>query len=291
MSKQVRYGDQVYIEISNLLPPPSTDIRLLSSNSFLEENVFGVKATNYYKANFRNCIFTVLPSLVDSQEDIDILRSLETELDLLSLSKPNTLGQKYLKNEMTYKEEQIEVSKETLKALNEKIMSEMDNQTVRYGDIVILQHLESGYYLCADSTYLPHNPIFYNLRLKKDRTSNCYFKFFSYSVDTDRSPIDYESEMKLKTVQINELNSTVVTMAEIRNSVDALNINHEDDESEDPEKPTFPADAARRDDSLKSFNMDILIVGTTLESSDNNKIKLVEYCSREDILAFNPLKS
>jgi len=189
--------------------------------------VFGVKATNYYKANFRNCIFTVLPSLVDSQEDIDILRSLETELDLLALSKPNTLGQKYLKNEITYKDQQIDLSKETLKALNSKIMSEMDNQTVRYGDIVILQHLESGYYLCADSTYLPHNPIFYNLRLKKDRTSNCYFKFFSYSIDTDRSPIDYESEMKLKTVQINELNSTVVTMAEIRNSVDALNINHE----------------------------------------------------------------
>ena len=220
MSKQVRYGDQIYIEISDLRPPPVTDFRLLSSNSFLEENVFAVKAHDFHQTNFRNCIFVVLPSLVDSQEDLDILNLLGTELSFLSLSRPNTVGAKYLNREIEHKRNQIEMSKEVLKALNTKIMNEMENQIVRYGDVVLLQHLESGFYLCADSSYLPHNPTFYNLRLQKERTSSCYFKFFSYSIATDRSPIEFDDEMRLVSARLN----TIVTMGEIANSADSSHL-------------------------------------------------------------------
>ena len=65
MNKAVRYGDQVYIEISNLLPFPNTDTRLLCSNGFARDAVYGVKTDNYRQANFRNCIFIITPNLVD----------------------------------------------------------------------------------------------------------------------------------------------------------------------------------------------------------------------------------
>lgn len=287
MNKQVCYGDQVYIEISNLLPPPNTDTRILFSNSFLEDSVFGVKAHNYAKTNFRSCIFTVLPSLVDSKEDINTLNSLGAELSFLAASKPNTVGQKYLQNEIKHKEEQVSLTKEALEALNKKILKEMDNNNVCFGDVILLQHSESGYYLSADSSNHPQNPKFYNLRLKKERSAGCYFRFFSYTVPSDRGPLDYDCETKLVSVHLN----TVLTMSENK-LFETLDLGNEDDaERQNLSNPVFPADLSRRENPIKTFNAEPFVIGTTLDSNDNNKIRLGEYCTRTDLLAFNKRKA
>ena len=87
----------------------------------------------------------------------------------------------------------------------------MNNEPTQYGNAVLLQHLESGYYLSADNSFLPHNPSFYNLHLHKKVTPSCYFKFLSYYDHADRSSVDFGSEIKLVSAKLH----TVVTMGEI----------------------------------------------------------------------------
>ena len=281
MNKEIHYGDQVYIEISNILPPPVTDTRLLCSAGFLQENVYAIKADNYSQSNFRSCVFTVIPSLIDSKEDVDLLHSLGIELSFLSQSKPDTLGELYLNEQLSYKESQLELSKDSIEDLNRKILSEMDNQVIKYSNVLLFQHLESGYFLCADASYHPKNQNLHGLRLQKERTSACYFKFVSYSSALERGTIDYESEMKLISVQFD----TTVTMAEISNETQNAIFTREDDEKEDEDFPVFPVDLFRRENVIQSFQTQPLIVGTVLESTDCNRIKLVEYCSRDELEA------
>ena len=287
MNKAVHYGDQVYIEISNLQPFPNTDTRLLCSSSFVDDAVFGVKSNDYRRTNFRNCIFIITPNLVDSKQDINMLNSLKVELSFLSRSKPHSLGERCLMQEIHNKEKHLEMNKGSILALNKKILDEMDCQNVCYGDALLLQHLESGYYLCADVSYHPNNPSLHNLRLSKERTQACYFKFFSYLASGDRAIIDYGSEMKLASIALN----TVVTMASVKQTVDSIAFGPEDDEQEDKEQPRFASDSIRRDNILTSFgSSEPLAIGTALDSNDNNRIRLAEYCCRENLITFSKKK-
>ena len=296
MSKQVCYGDQVYIEISNLLPPPDTSMCLLSSNSFREDSVFGLCSSNFPLANFRNCIFTIMPSFVDSNQDLTILRSLRNELSFLSQNKPNTLGEKYLLNEITYKEEHIELTKEGLEALNKKIFKEADGQGFLYGDVILLQHEQSGYYLSAELSYHQGDSSLYSLRLQKERTSSCFFKFFSYLINTDRDPVTYESEMKLASASID----TMVTMGEQQNQLNSgifvvgNDTDYNDDYQkvkEDKEKKFFPTDNIRRNISMPGEGTVYINIGTALESDNTSRIKLIEYCTRVDFLDLTKKKT
>jgi len=292
MNKSVHYGDQVYIEISNLLPFPHTDTRLLCSSSFVEDAVFGVKSNDYRKTNFRNCIFIITPNLVDTKQDANMLKSLKVELSFLSRSKPQSLGERCLAQEINNKEKHLEMNKDAMTALNKKILDEMDGHNVCYGDTILLQHLESGYYLCADVSYHPSNPSLHNLRLSKERTQACYFKFFSYLASSDRDIIDYGSEMKLASAALN----TVVTMGSVKTKkkkIDTMtNFGPEDDEQEeDKEKPRFASDSIRRDNILNSFGSDEpLAIGTALDSNENNRIRLAEYCCRDSLVTFSKKK-
>ena len=136
-NKQVRYGDQIYIEISDIQPPPKTETRLLSSNSFSERDVFAVKADDFHRTDFRSCIFTVLPSLVDAQEETDILNSLESGLSFLSANEPEAVGRKYLDKEIKGKKNQMETNWEIINALNRNISNEMENKPAQYGDAIL----------------------------------------------------------------------------------------------------------------------------------------------------------
>ena len=122
-NKQVRYGDQIYIEISDLQPPPDTEARLLSSNSFSERDVFAVKADDFHRTDFRSCIFTVLPSLIDIQEEADIVNSLESGLSFLSANELEAVGKKYLDKEIEGKKNQMKANWEIINALNRNLLT------------------------------------------------------------------------------------------------------------------------------------------------------------------------
>ncbi|RZK11086.1 MAG: hypothetical protein EOO43_19635, partial [Flavobacterium sp.] len=101
MSNYVCYGDQVYVELSLLQIHTATQSHLLCSNAFLDESVSAVKSSDYKLADFRSCIFNVLPPLVNDQDDLGFVDALKKELTLLSTSAPEDYekkGQDYLKN-------------------------------------------------------------------------------------------------------------------------------------------------------------------------------------------------
>ena len=211
MSEYISYGDQVFIELSLLHTHSDSQARLLCSNAFLDDAVYAVKASNYQLADFRSCIFTILPPLVNNQDDLSFIESLGNELSLLSGSSADyKKGREYLEGQLEDRKGQLEGMKENIHVLNVKLAEEKAQKPVRYGEAVVLQHLESGSFLSVEISRNVRATNLNGLRLKKEATPGCYFRIHSTVTEHQKGPIEYTREINLVSVQL----GTALAMSE-----------------------------------------------------------------------------
>ena len=93
MSFSVTYGDIIYIE-ANLNNTTNEDFstKIITTNSFFDKHLFATpkKEFKISKSSFLNSLFVILPGLLDNQDEKNLIKRLEIDIDLFPSSN-NTI--------------------------------------------------------------------------------------------------------------------------------------------------------------------------------------------------------
>lgn len=294
------------MELSLLQIHTATQSHLLCSNAFLDDSVSAVKSSDYKLADFRSCIFNVLPPLVNDQDDLGFVESLKKELSLLTTSTSEdseTKGQSYLKDQLESRREQLVGMRENIRVLNAKLAKEKAQKEVHYGEIIVLQHMESGWYLSVEISRNVRARNLNGVRLQKDVTPGCYFRIHSSAIEHQRGSVEYTREIKLISVQLGtvlviakpeveeepgkeeeELSPELMTLQKLgrKKSYFMQEGTEIEDKGSESDEIDYEARSINGKKGIESFeDAEVYEVGTSVEAQEFSRIRLLEYCNRK----------
>ena len=273
---QLQYGDLVYIEINTLDPPPNTLNLILGSNSFFDPHIYAIKNEEVIKSSFINCIFMIIPSLIDNQDEADLVKTLEEDLDLLP-SENNHLAIDTIKANIQEKKESLKFKEKSTQLLNEKILQETYGKSVRFGEIILLEHMISKSFLRAHNSAHTHEKSLLNLTLSQTRSQANYFKIMHSTHSNYNETVEFEVDVKI----ISFIYGTQLTIGkEMLKFPPNKLTNSNDKETSDT---IFPFDSYRRPNPLQTFIGRKFPVGVRFEKDIQYPIKFYPYCKNLDL--------